>query len=102
MYLEIPNFLSPEECDEIIKVAEEMGLETSSTMDQGLLEDEQYFKDDQDSLFEYYDINKDAAMDIDEVSILKYESDSVSDNLYLIYTGLNNYKFLTFWDLKWH
>ena len=79
-----------------------MGLETSSTMDQGLLEDEQYFKDDQDSLFEYYDINKDAAMDIDEVSILKYESDSVSDNLYLIYTGLNNYKFSTFWDLKWH
>ena len=79
-----------------------MGLETSSTMDQGLLEDEQYFKDDQDSIFEYYDINKDDVMDIDEVSILKYESDSVSDNLYLIYTGLNNYKFLTFWDLKWH
>ena len=47
------------------------------------LEDEQYFKDDQDSIFEYYDINKDDVMDIDEVSILKYESDSVSDNLYL-------------------
>lgn len=66
--LEIPNFLSPEECDDIIRLAQKQGLVRSSTMDENLFEDEEKVGEDQRQVFEYYDYNKDDLLDIDEVS----------------------------------
>ncbi|CAB4042776.1 Transmembrane prolyl 4-hydroxylase, partial [Paramuricea clavata] len=63
---EIPNYLSSEECDEIVRLAQEQGLEISQTLDEDLYEDPEGFQDDQSDVFEYYDYNKDNFLDVDE------------------------------------
>lgn len=68
--LEIPNYLSPEECDDIIKMAEEHGLQRSETMDEDMFEDVKNFEEDHNDIFNYYDYNKDDFLDVDEVSTL--------------------------------
>jgi hypothetical protein len=65
--LEIPNYLSAEECDDIIRLAKEQGLETSTTMDEDVFEDVAILQEDQADILKYYDYNKDGFLDIDEV-----------------------------------
>lgn len=59
--------MSPEECDDIIRLANEQGLQTSETMDEDMFEDEKNFQEAHDDVFEYYDYNKDNFLDVDEV-----------------------------------
>ncbi|XP_028401217.1 transmembrane prolyl 4-hydroxylase-like isoform X1 [Dendronephthya gigantea] len=67
---EIRNYMSPEECDDIIRLAKEQGLQTSETMDEDMFEDEQNFQEADGDVFEYYDYNKDNFLDVDEVTNL--------------------------------
>jgi hypothetical protein len=69
--LEIPNYLSSEECDDIIRLAQEKGLETSQTMNEEMGEDvDSLEEEDQSEFFEYYDYNNDNFLDVDEVNTM--------------------------------
>jgi hypothetical protein len=87
-FLEIPNYLSSEECDDIVRLAQEQGLETSQTLDEDLYEDPEGFQDDQSDVFEYYDYNKDNFLDVDEVSPMYLEVKCYAYSLFCCYTVL--------------
>ena len=64
---EIPNFLSSEECDYIVVLAKEKGMETSHTLKEGVEQDTKSLGKNTLSHFQKWDQNQDGVIDTDEV-----------------------------------
>ena len=67
---EIPNFLSDEECDHIIRLAKNEGLETSQTSKEGEKQDTMSLGKNTKKYFQVWDQNRDGQIDMDEVKYL--------------------------------
>lgn len=67
---EIPNFLSDEECDHIIRLAKNEGLETSQTLKEGERQDTMSLGKNTKKYFQVWDKNRDGQIDMDEVKYL--------------------------------
>ncbi|XP_046839022.1 transmembrane prolyl 4-hydroxylase-like isoform X2 [Xenia sp. Carnegie-2017] len=77
---EIPNYLSEAECDDIIEIAKNQGLETSVTFNEDTIEEIPENKVDDHDLFVYYDYNNDEHLDVKEVfNLLDTEMDFSPD-----------------------
>lgn len=81
---EIPNFLSDEECDHIIQLAKNEGLETSQTVKEGEKHDTMSLGKNTKEYFKVWDQNRDGQIDMDEVKYLQ----TMNNN----YIGLNTHK----------
>lgn len=64
---EIPNFLSEEECDHIIKLAKNEGMETSQTLREGVKQDTRALGKNTKEYFDVWDLNHDGQIDMDEM-----------------------------------
>ncbi|XP_073259502.1 transmembrane prolyl 4-hydroxylase-like isoform X1 [Porites lutea] len=64
---EIPNFLSDEECDHIIQLAKNEGLETSQTVKEGEKHDTMSLGKNTKEYFKVWDQNRDGQIDMDEM-----------------------------------
>ena len=64
---EIADFLSDEECDHIIKLAKDEGLETSRTLMEGIKYDKRALGKNTKKNFDVWDLNEDGHIDKDEV-----------------------------------
>ena len=67
---EIPNFLSEDECDHIIRLAKNEGLETSQTLKEGEKQDTKSLGQNTKEYFHLWDQNRDGQIDMDEVNYL--------------------------------
>ena len=67
---EISNFLSVEECEHIIKLAKEEGMETSQTLKEGIKQDTRALGKNTKEYFDMWDQNQDGQIDMDEVKIV--------------------------------
>ena len=65
--IEIPNFLTHEECDHIIHLAKKKGLKMSETTEEGLKYDTSALGKNTKKHFDLWDQNKDGQIDMDEV-----------------------------------
>ena len=65
--IEIPNFLSEEECDHIISLAKKEGLQMSQTLKGGLKHDTWALGKNTKKHFDLWDQNKDGQIDMNEV-----------------------------------
>lgn len=64
---EIADFLSDEECDHIIKLAKDEGLETSRTLKEGIKYDKRALGKNTKKNFDVWDLNEDGHIDKDEM-----------------------------------
>ena len=65
---EIAHFLSDEECDHIMKLAKDEGLEKSRTLKEGIQEDTRALGKNTKMYFDLWDLNEDGHIDVDEVT----------------------------------
>jgi len=83
--IEIPNFLSEEECDHIINLAKKEGLQMSQTLKGGLKHDTWALGKNTKKHFDLWDRNKDGQIDMDEmVHGLENNLDFSPDNTTLL------------------
>ncbi|XP_068676643.1 transmembrane prolyl 4-hydroxylase-like isoform X4 [Montipora foliosa] len=64
---EIAHFLSDEECDHIMKLAKDEGLEKSRTLKEGIKEDTRALGKNTKMYFDLWDLNEDGHIDVDEM-----------------------------------